>query len=71
MVATTCYDGTENLEGIMADPHQVISIMATAICDARKDPDHRMDPEEAKQIAKCIVEALSDAGLQIVPVSKD
>jgi hypothetical protein len=30
-----------------------------------------MDPEEAKQIAKCIVEALLDAGLQIVPVNKD
>jgi hypothetical protein len=29
-----------------------------------------MDPEEAKQIAKCIVEALFDAGLQIVPFSK-
>jgi hypothetical protein len=55
----------------MADPHQVISIMATAICDVRKDhPDDRMDPEEAKQIAKCIVEALTDAGLQIVPISK-
>jgi hypothetical protein len=56
----------------MADPHQVSSIMATTICDARKDhPDHRMDPEEAKQIAKCIVEALTDAGLQIVPISKN
>jgi hypothetical protein len=30
-----------------------------------------MDPEEAKQIAKCIVEALTDAGLQIVPISKN
>ena len=47
----------------MADQRQVNSIIATAICDARKeDPDHRMDPEEAKQIAKCIVEALTDAG---------
>jgi uncharacterized protein (DUF849 family) len=52
----------------MADEHQVNSIIATAICDARKDhPDHRMNPEEAKQIAKCVIEALSDAGLQIVP----
>jgi hypothetical protein len=56
----------------MADPHQAISIMATAICDVRKDPpDYRMDPEEAKQIAKCIVEALTDAGLQIVPISEN
>ena len=26
---------------------------------------------KAKQIAKCIVEALTDAGLQIVPISKN
>ena len=30
-----------------------------------------MDPEEAKQIAKGIVEALSDAGYQIVLARKD
>jgi hypothetical protein len=59
-------------EGALADPHQAISIIATALCDARKDrPDHAMRPEEATQIAKCIVEALSDAGLQIAPVRKD
>jgi hypothetical protein len=46
--------------------------MATAICDVGKDPpDDRMDPEKAKQIAKCIVEALTAAGLQIVPISKN
>jgi hypothetical protein len=28
-----------------------------------------MDPEEAKQVAKCIAEALYDAGLGIVPAS--
>ena len=56
----------------MVDQHQVNSIIAIAICDARKDhPDGRMDTEEAKQIAKCIVAALSDAGLEIVPVSED
>jgi hypothetical protein len=56
----------------MTDQHQVNSIIATAICDARKnDPsEHRMDPEEAKQLAKCILDALADAGLQIVPVEK-
>jgi hypothetical protein len=55
----------------MADQHQLNSIIATALCDARKDhPDRRINPEEAKQIAKCIVEALIDAGLQIVPVGK-
>ena len=52
-------------EEMMADQHQVNSIIATAICDSRNDhPDHRMDPEEAKQIAKCIIEALTEAELQ-------
>jgi hypothetical protein len=42
------------------------------ICDALKDhPGHRIDPEEARQIAKCLLEALTDAGLQIVPLSKE
>jgi hypothetical protein len=36
------------LESIMADPHQVISITATAICDLRKDhPDYRMPLNDA------------------------
>jgi hypothetical protein len=56
----------------MSDQHQVNSIIATAISDVRKDhPDGRIDPEEAKQIAKCIIDALFSAGLQIVPVSKN
>lgn len=55
----------------MADPHLVNSIIATAICDAHKDQEKRMDPEEAKQIAKGIVEALSNAGFQIVLARKD
>jgi hypothetical protein len=51
----------------MTDEHQTSSIIATAICDCRKGhPDGGMNPEEAKQMAKCIVEALHDAGLQIV-----
>jgi hypothetical protein len=50
----------------LADPHQVNALIATAICDCRKDqPEQAISPEEAKQIAKCILEALSDAGLQI------
>jgi hypothetical protein len=61
----------QTLDDSMTDQHQVHSIIATAICDALKqDPDHRMDAEEAKQIAKCIIEALSDAGLQIAPLGK-
>jgi hypothetical protein len=56
----------------MSDQRQVISIIATAIYDARKDPpEGGIDPEEAKQVAKCIGEALSDARLRIVPVSGD
>jgi hypothetical protein len=56
----------------MSDQHQVNSIIATAIYDARKDlPEGKIDPEDAKQVAKCIIEALSGAGLRIVPVSND
>ncbi|HXL31729.1 MAG TPA: hypothetical protein VN968_20895 [Bradyrhizobium sp.] len=56
----------------MTDQHQVHSIIATAICDAlKKNPDHRMNTEEAKQVAKCIVETLTDAGLQMVPLSNN
>jgi hypothetical protein len=62
----------EKQEAPLADPHQVNSIISAAICDCRKDhPDGRMDPQEAKQIAKCIMEALSAAGLEIAPLSKD
>ena len=58
-------------EDLMTDPHQVNLIIANAICDAHKDQqENRIDPEEAKQIAKCIIEALSDAGLEIVPAGK-
>ena len=50
----------------MADQHQVNSIIATAICDCSKEyPEQTIDPEEAKQMAKCIIEALTDAGLEI------
>ena len=52
----------------MTDPFQVSSIIATAICEARGDhPDKRMDPADALRIAKCVVEALTAAGLKIVP----
>ena len=49
----------------LADQHQVNTIIATAICDCSKEPDRTIDPENAKQMAKCIVEALTDAGLEI------
>jgi hypothetical protein len=51
----------------MVDQHQVNSIIATAICDCKKAHPDRIDPEEAKQIAKSIILALADAGLEIVP----
>jgi hypothetical protein len=51
----------------MVDAHQVNTIIAAAICDCRKDhPEGRIDAEEAKTIAKCILEQLSRAGFQIV-----
>jgi hypothetical protein len=50
----------------MADEHQVNAIIATSIFDCLKDnPDRRIDPEVAKQIAKCIIAALAEAGLAI------
>lgn len=51
----------------MADQHQVNAIMASTICGCLKEnADRRIDPEEAKHIAKCIVAALTEAGLAIV-----
>ena len=48
----------------MIDEHQVNSIIATALCDAFKNDREKMEPEQAKQLAKCILEALAQAGLQ-------
>jgi hypothetical protein len=62
----------KNREATLPDPHQVYSIISADICDRREGhPEGGIDPEEAKQIAKCIVEATSDAGLRIVPNEKD
>jgi len=50
----------------LVDQHQVNSIIAAAICDCSKDnPEQAIEPERAKQMAKCITEALTDAGLEI------
>lgn len=50
----------------MVDQHQVISIIATAICECFKDrPEQQIDSEEANQAAKCVIEALTEAGLEI------
>ena len=52
----------------MVDQHQVISIIATAVFGSvfKECPDQNEGyQEEAKQIAKCIIEALTNAGLEI------
>ena len=61
-----------NWEALLTDQHQMNAIIATAIGDCCKDhPDARISPQEAKQIAKCITEALANVGLQITPVNRD
>lgn len=55
----------------MADEHQINAIIATAILESfRNHSDHRLDPEKAKIIAKRILTALEDAGLQITTVDQ-
>ena len=50
----------------MADEHLTNAIIATALLDSFSDhPQHSLDPEEAKMIAKRILAALEDAGLQV------
>jgi len=54
----------------MVDQHQVISIIATAVSEClNESPDQKLGLEQAKQIAKCIVEALTEAGLEHFPLS--
>ena len=52
----------------MSDPHQVLTIISTAIHDCQKGiaEEGMLDPEQAKHMAKCICEALGAAGLQLV-----
>jgi hypothetical protein len=55
----------------MFDEHQINAIVATALLDSFGDhPDHRLDPEEAKIVAKRILAALQDAGLKISPIDQ-
>ncbi len=52
----------------MHDTHQVNTIIATTVCDFLKDySSTRISSEEAKLLAKLIVEALNEAGLEIAP----
>jgi hypothetical protein len=54
----------------MTDEHQTNAIIATAILDSLGEPEHKIEPEEAKTIAKRILAALEDAGLQITPIDQ-
>jgi hypothetical protein len=55
----------------MADAHQLHALIAKTICEAQShDRESPLSPEEAKQISKCIVEALESAGFQITPKSQ-
>ena len=50
----------------MTDEHQINAIIATAILDSFRDhPELKVNFEEAKIIAKRILGALRDAGLQV------
>jgi len=52
----------------MVDQHQVNTIIANAICECFKEhPERTIGFEEAKQMAKCVVDALADARLEIRP----
>lgn len=58
------YPNTERMP--VADQHQVNAIIAAAISECSKaHPEQAIGSEEAKQMAKCIIEALTDAGLEI------
>ena len=55
----------------MSDEHQTNAIIATALLESLGNhPHHKLDPEEAKIIAKRIVAALQDAGLRISPIDQ-
>jgi hypothetical protein len=57
---------SQTREATLADPHQVNTIIAAAICDCRKDhPEGVIDSEEAKTMAKCIIQHLTEAGFRI------
>jgi hypothetical protein len=56
----------------LTDQHQHIALIATAISEAMTNCNAeapRLEPEQSKQLAKCVVEALADAGLQIIPAA--
>ena len=54
----------------MADEHLTNAIIATALLDSFRDHPDQLDPEEAKIIAKRILAAFADAGLQVTLVDQ-
>lgn len=55
----------------MDDPHQVNTLIAAAICDFFKArADGQIGTEEAKILAKQVVEALNESGLQIIAIDR-
>jgi hypothetical protein len=55
----------------LADEHQANAIIATAILESVRDhADYTINPEQAKLIAKRIIAALADAGLEITLVDQ-
>jgi hypothetical protein len=55
----------------MADEHQTNAIIATAILESVRDHQNSaIDPEQAKLMAKHILAALTDAGLEITLVDQ-
>ena len=55
----------------MADEHQTNALIATAILESVRDhPNSAIDPEQAKLMAKHILAALTDAGLEIALVDQ-
>ncbi len=56
----------------MVDEHQTNVVIATEIIESFKDhPDYKLDPEEAKIVAKRILVALEDAGFQITLIDQE
>jgi len=58
-------------EVTMVDEHQTNAIIATAILESVRDHQNSaIDPEQAKLMAKHILAALTDAGLEITLVDQ-
>jgi hypothetical protein len=56
----------------MADPHQISALIASSILECiRHNPTGVVHAEEAKVMAKCIIEQLRDAGFYITAVGSE